>query len=151
MGVIMISGGITLLTVAGTIYTAYEAYHASDRQMVVLSAAGGLIFSIFLQAQAGKFSNKETSLGTRMVRVLVRDYFSSVLSSAILPFAVVYGYVKRSGETINKKSFGFIQIDQAITIRGRDVSHLYPALVGANFGFLAGQMVGRLISHIFKA
>jgi hypothetical protein len=150
MGVIMISGGITLLTVAGTIYTAYEAYHATDRQMVVLSAAGGLIFSIFLQALAGKFSNKETSLGTKMVRVLVRD-FSSVLSSSILPFAVVYGYVKRAGETINKKSFGFIQIDQAITIRGRDVSHLYPALVGANFGFLAGQMVGRIISHIFKA
>jgi hypothetical protein len=148
----MLSGGITLLTAAGTMYTAYEAYNqkVSERNNVVLCAAGGLVFSIFLQAIAGRFSKKETTLGVKMFRVLIRD-FTSILSSAILPFSVAYGYMKKSGDIINKKSFGIIQIGRTIIFKGRDVTHLYPPLVGANFGFLAGQMIGRIFAHIVKA
>jgi hypothetical protein len=142
----MLSNGITFLLQLGTIYAGYEAYHTSDRQTVVLAATAGLVFSIFLRALAGRFSKKEVS----SFRVLIGDV-NSVLSKIILPMAVFYGALKRAGGTIYQRSYGIIQIDPAITIRGRDVSHLYPALVGVNFGFLAGQVVGKGISHFFKA
>ncbi len=147
----MLSSGITLLTAAGTVFTAYQAFQqdVSDRQVVILCAGGGLIFSIFLQTIAGRFSKGEKSLVTRVIQVLIRD-FTSVLSSTVLPFCVAYGYVKKSGEIIARKSFGIITIDPTITLRGRDVTHLYPALVGANLGFLIGQMVGRVLAHIAK-
>ncbi len=144
----MFISGMTLLTTAGTLFTAHQAYHqnVSDRQVVILSAAGGFLLSIFLQTLAGKFSTKETSLTTRICRTLVGD-FTSILSSVILPFSVAYGYIKKSGDYINKNSYGFIQIDPTITVKGHDVSHLYPSLVGANFGFLAGQMLGKFVGH----
>ena len=147
----MLSGGITLLTAAGTVFTAYQAFEqdVSDRQIVVLCAAGGLVFSIFLQALAGRFSKGEKSLSTKVFQVLVKDS-TSVLSSVVLPFAVAYGYVKKSAESIARTSLGILQIEPTITLRGRDVTHLYPALVGANLGFLIGQMVGRVLAHIAK-
>jgi hypothetical protein len=147
-GGIMLSGGITLLTAAGTVFTAYQAYHqdVSDRQTVILCAAGGLVVSIFLQTMAGRFSVQETSVGKRIFRVLVRDV-TSVLSSVILPLTVFYSYVKKSAEIINRTTLGIVHIDPVIMIRGRDVTHLYPALVGVNLGFLAGQTVGRILVH----
>lgn len=147
----MLSGGITLLTTAGTVFTAYQAYQqdVSDRQIVVLCAAGGLVVSIFLQTCAGKFSKGEKSLVMRVVQVLIKD-LTSVLSSVVLPFSVAYGYVKKNADTIAKTSFGLLQIAPAVTLRGRDVTHLYPALVGANLGFLIGQTVGRFVAHITK-
>ncbi len=147
----MLSGGITLLAGAGTVFTAYQAYQQDvpDRQTVVLCAAGGLVLSIFLQASAGKFSKGEKSLGTRVFQVLIKD-FTSVLSSVVLPISVAYGYVRKSADTIARTSFGLVQIAPAVTLRGRDVTHLYPALVGANLGFLIGQMVGRFFAHMTK-
>jgi hypothetical protein len=147
----MLSSGITLLTAGGTFFTAYQAFgqDVSVRQIVVLCAAGGLIFSIFLQTVAGRFSKEEKSLLRWVFQVLVRD-LTSVLSSIVLPFSVAYGYVKKSADVIAQNSFGIIQIDPTITLRGRDVTHLYPALVGANLGFLIGQMVGRVLAHITK-
>lgn len=147
----MLSGGITLLSAAGTIFSASQAYHqnASDRQTVILCAVGGLVFSIFLQTIAGRFSNSETSLGKRVFRVLVWD-INSVLSSVILPLAVFYGYVKKRAELINRTTLGIVHIDPVMTIFGRNVTHLYPGLVGFNLGFSAGQMVGRFLGH-FKA
>lgn len=147
----MLSGGITLLTAAGTFFTAYQAYQqdVSDRQIVILCVAGGLAVSIFLQTCAGKFSKGEKSLGTRVVQVLIKD-LTSVLSSVVLPFSVAYGYVKKNADTIARTSFGLLQIAPAVTLRGRDVTHLYPALVGVNLGFLIGQMVGRILAHIAK-
>ncbi len=147
----MLSGGITLLTGAGTIFTAYQAFQqdVSERHIVVLCAAGGLFFSIFLQAVAGKFSKGEKSLGMRIFQVLVKD-FTSVLSSVVLPFSVAYGYMKKSADVIARTSLGILKIEPTITLRGRDVTHLYPALVGANLGILIGQMVGRVLAHIAK-
>jgi hypothetical protein len=145
----MLSGGITLLTAAGTVFTAYQAYQqdVAERQIVVLCAAGGLIVSIFLQKTAGRFSKDKKSLGMQVFQVLVKD-FTSVLSSVVLPFSVAYGYVKKSAEIIAKNSFGIIAIDPKIMLKGRDVTHLYPALVGANLGFLIGQTVGRFLAHM---
>jgi|SRR5579872_147245 hypothetical protein len=147
----MLSGSITLLTAAGTVFTAYQAYQqdVSDRQIVVLCAVGGLVASIFLQTCAGKFSKEEKSFGTQVVQVLIKD-FTSALSSVVLPFSVAYGYVKKNADTIARTSLGLLQIAPAVTLRGRDVTHLYPALVGVNLGFLIGQMVGGVLAHITK-
>jgi hypothetical protein len=147
----MLSGGITLLTAAGTVFTAYQAYQqdVSDRQIVVLCAAGGLIVSIFLQKTAGRFSTDEKSFGKQVFQVLVKD-FTAALSSVVLPLSVAYGYVKKNADTIARTSYGLLQIAPAVTLRGRDVTHLYPALVGANLGFLIGQMVGRVLAHMTK-
>jgi hypothetical protein len=140
----MLSSGITLLTAAGTVYTGYQAYHhdISDRQVVVMCAVGGLIFSIFLQAMAGKFSKQDKSYWMKGIGDL-----SWALSSVILPLSVAYGYLKKSGESISRNTFGMVQIDPTITLRGRNVTYLYPVLVGVNFGFLAGRIFGM----IFKA
>jgi L-cystine uptake protein TcyP (sodium:dicarboxylate symporter family) len=147
-GGVMLSGGITLLSAAGTVFTAYQAYHqdVSDRQTVILCAVGGVVFSIFLQTIAGRFSDQKTSEIKRIFRVLVWD-INSVLSSVILPLTVFYGYVKKRAELINRTTLGIVHIDPVITIFGRDVTHLYPALVGFNLGFSAGQVVGRFLGH----
>jgi hypothetical protein len=145
----MLSSGITLLTAAGTVFTAYQAFEqdVSTRQILVLCAGGGFVFSIFMQTIAGRFSKGEKSLGTKVIQVLTRD-LTSLMSSTVLPFAVAYAYVKKSGEIIAKRSYGIITIDPTITLRGRDVTYLYPALVGANLGFLIGQMVGWVLARI---
>lgn len=149
----MLSNGTALLTGAGTVLTAYQAFEqeVSDRQIIVLCAAGGLVFSIFLQALTGRFSKEDKPFGTKLFRVVVRDYLSHYLLSRFLPFAVFYGYVKLSAEGIAKNTFGLIRMDQAITVRSRDVTYLYPFFVGASFGFLVGQTIGKVIAHIIKA
>jgi hypothetical protein len=144
----MLSNVTLLATPAGAALTAYQAYQQDDRWIVILSAVGGFAFSIFLQLVAGKFSKEEKSLKTRVGQVLVGD-FATALSGIILPVTVAYGYVKKNGDTISKTSLGLFQIEPTITLRGRDVTHLYPGLVGANIGFLFGQMVGKFLSHFW--
>ena len=143
----MLSSGVALLTGAGTVFTAYQAftYDVSDRQVIVLCAVGGLALSIFLQAVSGRFSKEQTPFRTRMI-----DYPSHYLLEMFVPFAVFYAYAKKSAHAIAQKTFGLIRIDPAITVLSRDVSYLYPAAVGLSFGFLAGQTIGKVIALIAK-
>jgi hypothetical protein len=149
----MLSSGVALLTGAGTVVTAYQAFgqEVSDRQVIVLCAAGGLVFSIFLQAVTGRFSKEEKPFGTKLFRVIVRDYLSHYLLGRILPFTVFYGYVKKSADAIGQKTFGLIRMDRAITVSSRDVTYLYPVFVGLSFGLLVGETIGKLIAHIAKS
>jgi hypothetical protein len=147
----MLFGSLSFMTAAGTAYSAYQSYtqETAEYRIIVLSAAGGLILSLFLQALSGRFSKADKPLGVRIVRVLIGDA-TSFVSNLFLPLAVIYGFAKKNGEIINQYSFGFIQIEPTLHFKGRDVTHLYPGLVGVNLGFFAGEMVGKVFDHFFK-
>ncbi len=142
---------LTLLTFGGTLYTAYQAFHQedSDRQTLILSAAAGLVSSLFLQTLAGRFSKGQQSLPRRIFSVLVKD-FSSVLSGVVLPLAVASGYLKKAGEFVNQHSYGAIQVEHRFRIGDWEIQELYPIFVGGNFGFMVGQSIGTIYSH-FKS
>lgn len=150
----MLFDGLSFLTAAGTAYSVYQSYNpeVADHRIIVLSAAGGLILSLVLQALSQKLSNPEKPLGVRIIQVLAVDAVSlvSFVLKAILPLAVIYGFVKKNGEFINQYSFGLIQIEPTIYFKSYDVTHLYPGLVGVNLGFFAGEMIGKFFTHFLK-
>ena len=153
MGVFMFSAAFHLVTIGGTIFTARQAFcqDASTRQMVLLSAAVGLTASLTLQAMAGTFSNEDPSkksLGGKFFSFLVRGV-SSVVSGIILPLGIAYGYWTKAADLINKNGFGFVKVEQRVTIGNWDVSRLYPAAVGGNFGFMVGQSIGTVYKLFF--
>jgi len=110
--------------------------------MVVFSAVAGIILSLSLQTLSGRFSQEKRS----WTKILLGD-FTSFLTSIVLPFFLGYVYLKKSGASIHEWSFGMIQIDPRMTIRGLDVTSLFPVLVGANLGFLGGKIIGRVVVH----
>lgn len=142
---------LSFLTFGGTIYTAYEAFRQDDsnRQTLILSAAAGLISSLFLHTLAGTFSKKQPSLPRWIFSVLVKD-FSSVLSGIVLPLAVASGYLKKALEFVNQHSYGAIQVEHRFMIGNWEIQELYPVFVGGNFGFMVGQSFAALYSH-FKS
>lgn len=147
----MTARAISVLTMAGSVYVAYQVqqYDPEGRQVVVLSAAGGLALSLLLQSFAGRFSRKEEPLTKQIIQVLTWD-LTSFVGSVVLPCTVVYCTLKRNSEWIDKYTFGMIQLDPIMRFRGRDVTHFYPPLAGLNVGLLAGHMIGNFITHFVK-
>lgn len=143
---------LSFLTFSGTIYTAYEAFHQddADRQTLVLSAAAGLISSLFLQALARTFSKKEQLSWHGKIFSRLVNGFSSVLSGVVLPLGIATGYLQKAGEFVNQHSYGTIQVEQRFKIGNWEIQQLYPIFVGGNFGFMAGQSFAAVYSF-FKS
>ncbi|MBS0648083.1 MAG: hypothetical protein JSS10_02525 [Verrucomicrobia bacterium] len=138
----MLSAGMSLLTIGGTVYTAYQAFHQddADRQTILLSAIAGLVSSLFLHALAGTFSKDKLSFPRKIFAFVVKE-FSSVVSGAVLPAAVATGYLKKAGEFVSQHSFGAVQVEHRVMIGRWEIDQLYPFLVGGNFGFMVGQSI----------
>jgi hypothetical protein len=144
----MLSAGISLLTIGGTVYTAYQAFHQddADRQTILLSAIAGLVSSLVLQALAGTFSKEKLSWPRKIFAFAVRE-ISSIVSGVVLPAAVATGYLKKAGEFVNQHSYGAVQVEHRVMIGKWEIDQLYPFLVGGNFGFMVGQSIAAVYSH----